>query len=94
MDTLLGGVITDTIGFRGIFGFTFVLKVIAVAVIAAWVPDSTRTGTRMDWKGAAVICLALLGLNAWLKPGPTAGWFAPWLMACLAAGWCCWWRSG
>ncbi|TDD47903.1 MFS transporter [Saccharopolyspora elongata] len=86
VDTLLGGVITDTIGFRGIFGFTFALEVIAVVMIGAWVPDSERTGTRMDWKGAAVICLALLGLNAWLSLGPTVGWFAPWPLACLAAG--------
>ncbi|MGI8309891.1 hypothetical protein [Saccharopolyspora hattusasensis] len=73
VDTLLGGVITDTIDVRGIFGFTFVLKVIAVAVIAAWVPDSARTDTRMDWKGAALICLALLVLNAWLTARPRAG---------------------
>ncbi|KAA5836908.1 MFS transporter [Saccharopolyspora hirsuta] len=86
VDTLLGGLITDTIGFRGIFGLTFVLEVIAVVMIGAWVPDSARTGARMDWRGAAVICLALLGINAWLTLGPTMGWFTGWPLACLVVG--------
>lgn len=85
-DTLLAGGITDTVGFRGVFGFTFILEVVAVIMLGKWVPDSARVTARMDWPGATVICLALLGINAWLSLGPTMGWFTGWLLGCLIGG--------
>lgn len=87
VDTLLGGVITDSIGFRGIFGLTFLLEVLAVVLMARLVPESAHGGgARMDWRGAALISLALLGINAWLTLGPNEGWFSGWPLVCLLAG--------
>ncbi|MDA4894804.1 MFS transporter [Streptomyces sp. MS2A] len=78
VDTLLGGVIADAIGFRGIFGLTLVLEILAVVLIAAWAPEVRPAGkTRMDWGGIGALTLALLGINFALSSAfSPGGWGA------------------
>lgn len=62
VDALLGGVIVDTVGFRGVFASILVAGLIAAGLVWRWLPDSRPSaGTRMDWRGAALLC-ATIGL--------------------------------
>jgi len=79
VDTLVGGVIADTIGFRGIFGLTLALELVAVALIAAWAPEARHASVaRMDWAGIGALSLALLGVNFALTSAFAPGGWGAW----------------
>lgn len=64
IDTLLGGLIADAVGFRGIFGLTLILEVIAVIMLARWTPEvKEMSGARMDWWGIGTLTLTLVAIN-------------------------------
>ncbi|WGD37760.1 MFS transporter [Lysinibacter sp. HNR] len=88
VDTLLGGIIADTLGFRGIFALTLVLELLAIVLIRLWTPESDAVvGSRMDWPGTITLALALLAINGGLTLAfGEAGWTHGYTWACLGAG--------
>ncbi|QIZ35793.1 MFS transporter [Saccharopolyspora sp. ASAGF58] len=80
VDTLLGGVITDTTGFRGIFGFTFVLEVITALSpgLGAHGHPNGLDGRGGDLPGPA-------GPERLADARPDGGIVHPGALACLAA---------
>ncbi len=68
IDTLLGGWLATTFGFRSIFWVTAAIAVVAVVLVLVWAPESAPSaGQSMDWAGAATlvvsIAAALIALN-------------------------------
>jgi DHA2 family multidrug resistance protein len=74
----VGGIITDTIGWRWIF-FINVAPGIAVAVLTILVVDIDRGDARMfgriDWSHLAAMAVALAGLQYVLEEGRRKDWF-------------------
>ena len=82
---VLGGWITDTIGWRWTFYVNLPVGFVAMAFIAFALPGhSRRAQTTIDWPGAAILALAavplLLGLS-WA--GSTAPWSSPKIVGLL-----------
>ncbi len=74
----VGGIITDTIGWRWIF-FINVVPGIAVAVLTVLIVDVDRGDTtmfgRIDWSHLVAMAVALAGLEYVLEEGPRKDWF-------------------
>ncbi|MDB5715803.1 MAG: drug resistance transporter, EmrB/QacA family [Sphingomonadales bacterium] len=74
----VGGIITDTIGWRWIF-FINVAPGIAVTVLTLLVVDLDRADTKMfgriDWSHLIAMAVALAGLQYVLEEGPRKDWF-------------------
>ena len=88
-DSLLGGVMVDSLGYRSIFVLSLLVGV--GAVVFAWraVPvdrDFGTSGDRMDWWGAALLSLAAVGVNLYLSHGGREGWMAPAALGWIIAG--------
>lgn len=79
VDGYLGGLMSDTFGFRSIFVVILVVVVLAIVCVAVVIPASdtgVSTG-RMDWWGAAVLSIALICVTNYVSSGPAAGWLGP-----------------
>lgn len=79
VDTLLGGVIVDAVGFRGVFAFMLVLEIIAVVLLRRYVPQNAATSSGpLDWIGMVLLALTMFALTLGLTLGfGQAGWSAP-----------------
>ena len=84
---LIGGVVTDTLGWRYILGLN--LPIAAVAVLAAmrWLPESREPSTdrRIDWGGMVLLAGAGIALLLALDQAPSWGWGSPGVVGLLAA---------
>jgi predicted MFS family arabinose efflux permease len=84
IDTVIGGFVADTVGFRGIFLITLVVTLIAIVVVHFSVPATGVVSGKMDWKGAALLGLGLTGVLLALNEGGSWGWTGlPTLMVLL-----------
>ena len=86
---LLGGVVTDALGWRWVFGFMVVPTVALIALSLALVPPDPSDGHahgRLDLPGAVAATAGLLGLIFALTNARTAGWGAVGTLLPLAAG--------
>jgi EmrB/QacA subfamily drug resistance transporter len=89
---VLGGAITDSIGWRWTFYVNLPVGIIAMTFIAFALPGhSRRTEERIDWAGATVLVLAavplLLGLS-WA--GSTYAWSSPVVIGLLVGSAAMW----
>ncbi|NYI41295.1 DHA2 family efflux MFS transporter permease subunit [Demequina lutea] len=75
---IVGGLLTDTVGWRGIFWINVPIGVAAILLTALFVPESrSRHRRRVDLVGQGLI-MAMLGcLIAGLIEGPHLGWGNP-----------------
>ena len=72
---LLGGALTQTIGWRSIFWINVPIGVAAVALTALFVPESKASRARpFDPAGQALVILALASLTYAVIEGPRRGW--------------------
>ena len=79
VDTLLGGIVADAVGFRGIFGLTLLLEVVAVIMIALWTPEIRElAAARMDWWGIGTLTLTLIAINFGLTTAFLPGGWIDW----------------
>lgn len=87
VDALLGGVMADHLGFRSIFVLILIVGIVAIALawqaIPADDPRATASGS-MDWWGAALLALAVGGVNLFLTSGGSSGWLSPAALAWIA----------
>jgi EmrB/QacA subfamily drug resistance transporter len=79
---LLGGILTDTVGWQWIFYLN--LPIAAFAVFVTWrvVPEDqgTLADRRIDYPGIATLSLGLLALLLALDEGVDLGWTDPWIL--------------
>src|SRR5262249_57249792 len=72
---LVGGALTDTLGWRSIFYVNLPIGVAAFALGATRLPESRHpAGGRSDWPGTALITVALTALVFALIRGNALGW--------------------
>ena len=82
---LVGGVLTDTLGWRSIFFINLPIGVAAFAGGVARLRESRDpAGGRADWVGTALITGALTALMFALIRGNALGWASPAIVALLA----------
>ncbi len=83
---LLGGALTQTIGWRSIFWINIPLGIIAVVLAAIYVPESKAPHARaFDPIGQTLIFLGLTTLTYAVIEGPHAGWHSPLILGLFAA---------
>ncbi|WP_124039224.1 MFS transporter [Neoactinobaculum massilliense] len=87
IDTLLGGLITDHCGYRGILWVILILEVLAIGAIWIWDPETIVVDAqKMDWAGALTMTGSLWSVNMVLTLGfGMAGWVSPWTIGFLVA---------
>ncbi|WP_344882109.1 MFS transporter [Zhihengliuella alba] len=86
-DGYLGGLMTESLGFRSIFWVILGLAAVAAVAVLRVVPAKhaqAATG-RMDWWGAALLSAFLIALTYFVNAGSDAGWGSPRALALLAA---------
>src|ERR1700737_987446 len=82
---LVGGVLTDTLGWRSIFFVNLPIGVAAFAGGVARLRESRNpAGGRADWAGTALITAALAALMFALIRGNALGWASPAIVALFA----------
>jgi EmrB/QacA subfamily drug resistance transporter len=82
---LVGGVLTDTLGWRAIFFVNLPIGVAAFAVGVARLRESRDpAGGRADWVGTALIIVALTSLMFALIRGNALGWASPAIVTLFA----------
>ncbi|TFC46170.1 MFS transporter [Cryobacterium sp. TMT1-21] len=76
LDGFLGGVVTDTIGWRFLFVITLGLGLAAITCVLLFVPldaPRNRDGS-MDWWGAGILSLFLVLLTSLISQASSSGW--------------------
>src|SRR5215469_9540280 len=82
---LVGGVLTDTLGWRAIFFVNLPIGVAAFAAGVARLRESRNpAGGRADWVGTALITVALTALMLALIRGNAMGWASPMIVTLFA----------
>jgi MFS family permease len=82
---LIGGVLTDTLGWRYILGLNVPVAAVAVMVVMAQVPESRdeQGEHRIDWTGMALLTGSLVSLLLALDVVTTSSWSSPTVMGLL-----------
>ena len=86
---VVGGLLTDTVGWRGIFWINIPIGIAAIVLTAFFVPES-KSGTRrrFDPVGQVLMIVFLTTLVASLIEGPRLGWGSPFTIALLVVAVC------
>jgi EmrB/QacA subfamily drug resistance transporter len=80
-----GGLLVETVGWRGIFWVNIPVGVAALVLTALFVPESRAPRARRpDPVGQALVIITLASLIYGIIEGPAAGWTSPRIIACFA----------
>ncbi len=83
---VIGGILTDVVGWRGLFGFGAMMALASLAAVARWVPRGHGRGAgRLDLAGAALLAAGLAALLLAISQGSTWGWASPAVIGLFAA---------
>lgn len=86
VDAILGGVLVDTVGFRGVFAAILVAGLIATALAWSWVADSRPSPqSRMDWPGVLLLCASIGALISGITLAGNVGWTSASALGLLVA---------
>jgi EmrB/QacA subfamily drug resistance transporter len=81
---VLGGVLTETVGWRGIFWVNIPVGLAAIVLTALFVPESRAPRARRpDPPGQALVIVTLASLVYGIIEGPASGWGSPKIIACF-----------
>ena len=82
----LGGWITDSYSWRWIFYVNLPIGIVAVLMAMAFLPDAkeSRTITKVDWSGIALLILGIGSLQIVLERGESEDWFSTRYITILA----------
>ncbi|MFC9335812.1 MFS transporter [Arthrobacter sp. NPDC057009] len=85
VDGYVGGLMSETLGFRSIFVVVLVLTAVAAGCILKTVPKGRPQHVRgaMDWWGAGSLSVFLVFITYFVSGGSAAGWTAPGTLALL-----------
>jgi EmrB/QacA subfamily drug resistance transporter len=82
---VVGGLLVETVGWRGIFWVNIPVGLAAIVLTALFVPESRAPHPRrVDPVGQLLVIVALASLVYGIIEGPGAGWTAPKIIACFA----------
>jgi EmrB/QacA subfamily drug resistance transporter len=82
---LLGGILTQTVGWRAIFWVNVPLGLTAFLLAARFIPESKAARARaFDPVGQALVFVGLAALTSGVIEGPHLGWQSPWIWALFA----------
>ena len=82
---LLGGLLTQTVGWRAVFWINGPLGVLAFLLAARFVPESKAARARaFDPVGQLLIFVGLASLTSGVIEGPHLGWHSAWIRALFA----------
>ncbi|WP_285732635.1 DHA2 family efflux MFS transporter permease subunit [Nocardiopsis sp. ATB16-24] len=82
---VIGGLLAGGVGWRWVFLLYLPLGLVALALVARWVPRLPTGVGRIDLLSAVVSLVAVLGIVFTLQQGPELGW-PLWLWGVLAVG--------
>ena len=84
---LLGGVLTDTLGWRWIFYVNLPIALVAMLItfFAVGKDQASRADERIDYKGMTALSLGLFSMLLALDEGATAGWTSATILGLFAA---------
>ena len=81
----LGGVLVDSVGWRGIFWVNIPVGVAAIVLTALFVPESRAARPRrIDPVGQVLVIVTLASLTYAIIEGPRAGWTSPEIVSLFA----------
>lgn len=87
MGPLLGGFLTQTLGWRSIFWVNVPICVVAIGLTARFVPESRAPqGRRVDPVGQLLVVVTLASWISGLIEQPRLGWGAPFIVGLLGLG--------
>jgi EmrB/QacA subfamily drug resistance transporter len=82
---LLGGALTQTVGWRAIFWINVPLGILAFLLAGRFVPESKAARAReFDPVGQGLVFVALAGFTSGVIEGPHLGWQSGWIWALFA----------
>jgi len=82
---VLGGVLTESVGWRSVFWVNVPIGLVALALTARFVPESRAERVRrVDVLGQALVVVALAALTSALIDGPHAGWGSGFIVGAFA----------
>jgi EmrB/QacA subfamily drug resistance transporter len=82
---VVGGLLVETVGWRGIFWVNIPVGLAALVLTALFVPESRAPRARRpDPVGQVLVILTLASLVYGIIEGPGAGWTSPKIIACFA----------
>jgi EmrB/QacA subfamily drug resistance transporter len=82
----VGGVLTETIGWRSIFFVNAIVGVVAIILVRAFVAESSDPATRgIDLPGQVLFVVAIGALTYALIEAPHDGWLSPLILSLFAA---------
>jgi len=87
---LVGGVLTQSVGWRSIFWINVPIGVAAFTLTARFIPESLgTTRRRFDLVGQALVVVALASLISGVIDGRRSGWGSPEIVGCFAVAFVC-----
>jgi EmrB/QacA subfamily drug resistance transporter len=82
---LTGGLLVDSVGWRGIFWVNIPVGIAAIVLTALFVPESKAPrARRLDPVGQVLVIVMLAALVYGLIEGPGRGWISAGILACFA----------
>ncbi|GAA4559160.1 DHA2 family efflux MFS transporter permease subunit [Planotetraspora kaengkrachanensis] len=82
---VIGGLLTDTVGWRAIFWINVPIGVLAFLLTWKFVPESkAKKARRIDPVGQALVIVLLASLTYGIIEGPGTGWTSPLILACFS----------
>ncbi len=82
---IAGGLIVETVGWRGIFWVNIPVGIAAIVLTALFVPESKAPRSRrLDPVGQALVIILLAALVYGLIEGPASGWTSGKIVGCFA----------
>jgi MFS family permease len=81
---IIGGALTETVGWRSIFWIKLPLSLATLALVARFVPESKASGARaIDPIGQSLVFIGLAALTYAIIEGPYSGWPSPQILNLL-----------
>jgi EmrB/QacA subfamily drug resistance transporter len=82
---VIGGVLVDSVGWRGVFWVNIPVGIAAFVLAARYVPESRAAARRsLDPVGQFLVLLVLLTVSYGIIEGPDLGWGSALIVACFA----------